>query len=477
MKRLVKIVVVLLVLAGLGAGGYWVYEHYFAKPPVTFRTTPVQRGEVLQTINATGTVEPQEVVDVGAQVAGEVLKFGKDVNGQDVDYRSVVSETTTLAWIDPSLYEADVKTATAQLGEAVANVGKAQADLLVMKAKFFQAEADWKRAQKLGPSDALAQSSYDSYEAAYMTASANVIEDEAVIKQCVASVDEAQAVLDKDKRTLSYCTIVSPVKGMIIDRRVTIGETVVSSLNTPSLFLIAKDLTHIQVWVSVNEADIGSIYPGQPVTFTCDERPGVEFKGTVGKVRYNATMSQNVVTYTVEVNADNSDGKLMPYLTAQVLFEVARHKDVLKVPSAALRWAPRPEMVAEEFRSQLSTGRRRGGAGAAGRGEVESGVAAESGVSAAKTMRSDRAAGQGGRQKGDGSRASNHGTLWVQDGQLVKPIRVRVGLKDDIMAEVESPDLKEDLEVVIDTQRQAPGDGVATTNPFAPQAPGGGRGR
>lgn len=464
MKTLLKIVVVLVVLAGVGAGGYWLYGHYLAKAPVAYRTTPVQRGEVLQTINATGTVEPEEAVDVGAQVAGEILSFGKDVDGKTVDFDSRVSESTTLALIDESLYQADVDTAKAMLAQAAANVVKAQADLLVMKAKLFQAEADWKRAQKLGPSDALAQSSYDSYQAAYMTASANVIEDDAVIKQCEAAVSAAQTSLDRAKRNLGYCTIVSPVKGVVIARRVNEGQTVVSSLNAPSLFLIAKDLTHIQVWVSVNEADIGSIFPGQTVTFKCDGVPGRDFTGKVDKIRLDATMSQNVVTYTVVVAADNSDGKLKPYLTANVFFEVARHKDVLKVPNAALRWAPRPEMIAEEYRNQSDTGRPRSNLAAS---SGEGSLAAERPASTAKLAKTSRS------NKGDGTRAKKHSTLWVQDGEFVKPIEVHLGLTDGLMTEVESPELKEDMEIVIDTQRQTSGSGAATTNPFAPQAPGG----
>ncbi len=472
MKKLIKIVLLLVVLAAVAAGGYWVYGKYFAAAPPSFRTTPVQRGEVLQTINATGTVEPEEAVDVGAQVAGVILSFGKDANGKTVDFDSVVSESTTLAMIDPSLYQADVDTANAMLAQAVANVGKARADLDVLKAKLFQADRDWTRAKKLGPSDALAQSSYDSYEAAYLSASASVTEGQAVIKQSDAAVAAAQTSLDRAKRNLGYCTIVSPVKGIVIARRVNAGQTVVSSLNAPSLFLIAKDLTHIQIWVSVNEADIGSIFPGQTVTFKCDGVLGREFTGKVDKIRLDATMSQNVVTYTVVVAADNSDGKLMPYLTASVFFEVARHKDVLKVPNAALRWAPRPEMVALEYRSQLATGGRRGIVTAAESGEAASSAAAGDSASAA---RSNKAAGQGKRPKGDGSQASHHGTLWVQDGLLVKPIKVRVGLTDGLVTEVESPDLKEDMEIVLDTQRPTSA-GAATTNPFAPTAPGGGRG-
>ena len=159
-----------------------------------------------------------------------------------------------------------------------------------------------------------------------------------------------RVLLFKGKRNFAYCTKIA-VKGVIIDRRVNIGQTVVSSLNAPSLFLIAKDLRRMQVWVSVNEADIGNIYPGQPVTFTVATYEGQTFKGEVGKIRLNATMTQNVVTYTVEVETDNSNGKLLPYLTANVNFETIRKDNVLQVANAALRWQPRPEQIAPEFRS------------------------------------------------------------------------------------------------------------------------------
>ena len=151
---------------------------------------------------------------------------------------------------------------------------------------------------------------------------------------------KSEATLNKAQRNLDFCTIKSPVKGVIIDRRVNIGQTVVSSLNAPSLFLIAKDLTRMQIWVAVNEADVGRIVPGAPVTFTCDTFPGREFKGTVGKIRLNATMTQNVVMYTVEVNTENPDKLLLPYLTANVRFVARQESNALLVPNAALRWTP-----------------------------------------------------------------------------------------------------------------------------------------
>jgi HlyD family secretion protein len=215
-------------------------------------------------------------------------------------------------------------------------------------------------------------------------------------------VAQAEAALKRARTNLGYCTIKSPVKGVIIDRRVNIGQTVVSSLNAPSLFLIAKDLTRLQVWAPVNEADIGHIHPGQPVTFTVDAYPGQVFTGEVGKVRLNATMTQNVVTYTVEVTTDNTSGKLLPYLTANLQFEVSRQHDVLLVPNAALRWYPQPQEVAPDVRAAQAT-RERGPHGTDGASE--------------------------GR--------STRGTVWVQDGQFVRPLVVKTGLSDGTMTAIQ----------------------------------------
>ena len=279
------------------------------EPAAHFATEKVTRGDLTAAISATGTVEPEDVIDVGAQVAGRIVFFGKDKNGREIDYGSEVEAGTVLAQIDDALYAADA-------AQARAAAVRAEADLGQLQAKLFQAKRDWERAQKLGPSDALSQSDYDAAKSAFDVAQANVAVGRAAIGQ-------AQAALRRAEQNLSYCTIKSPVKGVIIDRRVNIGQTVVSSLNAPSLFLLALDLKRMQVWVSVNEADIGSIHTGQPVSFTVDTYPGQVFRGEVGKIRLNATMTQNVVTYTVEVITDNSDGRLLPYLTANVQFELS----------------------------------------------------------------------------------------------------------------------------------------------------------
>ena len=436
MRMLLRIAIWVVVAAAGVAVAAGVYFHQRGDTEQKFRTTPVRRGTVVSTISATGTVEPEEVVDVGAQIAGQINSFGKDKDGKMIDYGSVVEVGTILAQIDDALYAAQLAQAQAQLVVDRASVTRAQADLEQMKAKLDQATRDWGRAQKLGPSDALSQEAYDGYKAAFEVAQANVASQEAVILFNQATVVHDEAAVQYAQTNVHYCTITSPVKGVIIDRRVNIGQTVVSSLSAPSLFLLARDLKRMQVWVSVNEADIGNIHPGQTVTFTVDAFPGQTFKGTVGKIRLNATMTQNVVTYTVEVVTDNSDGKLLPYLTANAQFDVARHENVLTVPNAALRWMPRPEEVAPDARQDSEETRTSPAAPAATAG------------------------------KGETSR----GRVWVPDGKYARPVRIRLGITDGVVTEVQGGQLEEGELVVIGAATAPSGDaGGAPTNPFTPQ--------
>lgn len=379
-----------------------------------FRTAEVERGDLDISISATGTIEPEEVVDVGAQVAGRIISFGTDEQGKVIDYGSEVKEGTILARIDEALYASDVAQARAALE-------RTQADLLQSQAKYAQAERDWTRAQKLGPSDALAHSSYDAYRAGFEAAKAGV-----AVSQ--ASVDQARATLARAEQNLGYCVIQSPVNGVIIDRRVNIGQTVVASLNAPSLFLIAKDLKRMQVWVAVNEADIGNIVPGQRTTFTVDAFPGQVFEGHVSKTRLNATMTQNVVTYTVEVFTDNSTGKLLPYLTANVSFEVAKKDNVLLVPNAALRWKPRPELIAND---KGANPRRTGG--------------------------------------------EDRGRLWLSGDAPLHAVSVRVGQSDGTLTEVEGEEIKEGMQVIIGEEQETAKPEQKTASPFTPQVIRGGR--
>ncbi len=418
MKNMITTVVILLIVA---ISGYWVWQHLAAasSQQVVFQTAPVKEGTLAATVSATGTLEPRDVVDVGAQVNGTIIAFGKDANGHTVNYDSPVNKGTVLARIDPSNYKAQVALARASLEEAQANVEVAQAKLEQYQAAYMDARADWLRAEKLGASGtALAITQYDAYKSTYDQAKANVALGQASLVQAQKAVDAAKATLNNAEITLAYCTITSPVKGVVIDRRVDIGETVASSFNTPSLFLLAKNLEKIQVWASVNEADIGRIKVGDPATFTVDAFPGRVFHGVVSQVRLNATMVQNVVTYTVVVDTDNPGGKLLPYLTAQTDFLVARRKNVLMVPNAALRWVP----LASEI------------------------------LPATKVPKA----------------VVNKGTIWVTAGRYVRPIQVTVGLANNYDTQIESPEIKPGMRVVIG-ERSRQRSVSSGTNPFLPQ--------
>ena len=380
-----------------------------AAPAVNFTTFAVKRGDVSTSIAATGTLEPLEVVDVGAQVAGRISVFGNDSQGKTVDYGSVVKEGALLAKIDDSVYAADLSVAKAETLSAAANLEQ-------MKAKLHQAEADWKRSEELYKSKLISDSDYDTAKANYEVARANVSVADSGIAQ-------AKADLEKAQRNLDFCTINSPVSGVIIDRRVNIGQTVVASLNAPSLFLIARDLTKMQIWAAVNEADVGRIKVGMPVIFTVDAFPGREFQGVVGKVRLNATMTQNVVLYTVEINVDNQDRVLLPYLTASVHFQLDRATNTLLVPNAALRWSPSSidEVLPEARQKKLPP--------------------------ANDEQNSPR-------------------TLWVKSGAFVEPVEVVAGLSDGENTAITGDNLHEGDEVVTAESALSAAD---LKNPFLPK--------
>lgn len=427
-----KAIIVGIVLVAVASLGGW-YLHGAGRQVSSFRTVTIKRGDLLATISATGTVEPEEVVDIGAQVAGQIASLGSDPRdkAKSIDYGTPVEEGTVLARIDDALYRWDVETAAAQLAQAKANVQRSEADLKQMRAKMNQARNDFDRAKRLTMSNAMAAADYDMYDANFNATSATVAVGEAAIEQAKATLAQSEAAYQRARQNLGYCTIKSPVKGVIVDRRVNVGQTVVSSLNAPSLFLIAKDLRRLQVWASVNEADIGQIHPGQNVSFTVDAFAGEVFRGEVSQIRLNATMTQNVVTYTVVVTTDNSNSKLLPYMTANLQFEVNKRHDVWTVPNAALRWWPQLGQVAPDSRDDFI-----------------------------RLSRRKEKAGDEGRD------SSSRGVIWIQDESFVRPVKVRVGLSDGVQTEVDG-DLTATAEVVVGEMRQA--NGSETTNPFAPQ--------
>lgn len=341
---------------------------------IEYRTVRIERRSLVTTISATGTLEPSEIIDVGAQVAGRVMEFGIDPDtGAHLDYGSRVTKGMVLARIDPSVYEVEVaiaeaqsKRALAQLAQAIAQQKESQsallksdAELLQQRSKFERVEREWQRTQLLSKSNTISATEFDSVRSDYESLQAAVTVAKAAIEQsrsrvesqraaisaAEAEAENSQAVLKRAKTTLAYCSIVSPIDGIIIDRRVNQGQTVVASLSTPSLFLLATDLRQLEIWVSVNEADIGQIQPKMPVRFTVDSLPERIFNGAVKQVRLNATMSQNVVTYTVVVSVANDSERLIPYLTANVDFIVDERADAMCVPAAALRFCPNESQV------------------------------------------------------------------------------------------------------------------------------------
>ena len=443
-KWITRLIVVIVVLGAVGTATAW-YLRRGNGQSVTFETAKVTRGNLLVTIGASGTLEPEEVVDVGAQISGRILSFGKGTDGKTVDYGSGVAQDAVVARIDDSLYQADAAQAEAQVASAKAGVQRAEADLGQLKAKLLCAQRDWERAKRLGPSEALAQAAYDAYESAYETAKANVAVGEAAILQAKASLTQAEKSLWRAQRNLEYCTITSPIKGMVIDRRVSVGQTVTAGMETPSLFLIAKDLGRMQVWVSVNEADIARVYPGQPVTFTVDALPDEKFQGQVYRIRPNASMTQNVVTFTVEIATDNSAGRLRPYLTASVRFEVDHRANVLRVPTSALSWTPAVDQVAPEYRQ----------------GPPGSQTSVPSPLPAEAPPASQPAAGKG----------MAPAVLWIVQGQYVRPIPVLSGLSDGTNVEVNGQGLAEGMDVVTGTQTGSSATQGDVTNPFTPKPP------
>lgn len=442
MKIHLKRTLYLILLAG--GGGALLFSFLTPKQTdsASYHTAAVKKGDIQVTIGATGTVEPEELVDVGAQVAGKIVSFGRDSAGKPVDYGSEIEEGMVLAQIDEALYAADVAQAEGQLAMAKAGLERAEADVVQLQAKLDQAERDWSRARKLGPSEALSQAAYDAALSACEVSRASLAVGKAAVSQAKSSVAQSTAAYRKARQSHEYCTIRSPVKGIVIDRRVNIGQTVVASLNAPSLFLIAKDLRRLQIWVAVNEADIGSIRCDQPVVFTADAFPGETFEGRVGKIRLNANMTQNVVSYIVEVNTDNSDGKLLPYLSANVRFIVDEHRQVLMVPKAALKWAPKQALAAGH-----------------GPGKAEAVIPT----------------GPAGSSSSSGEACM--GVVWVSESGSVRPVRVRVGLSDGSWTEIQGEGIREGVSVVVGERMAAAAkDSDGLVNPFAPKLMGRGGG-
>jgi HlyD family secretion protein len=307
--------VVAAVLTGVG---YWFWSSS-GVPVTTYKTVPVDRGPISAVVTATGTVNPVITVQVGSQVSGIITKLF-------VDFNSVVKAGQVVALIDPEPFKAKVDQARANLKTAESNLFKAKTDLA-------QRKLDLDRMKELRPQDFVAQADLDNAQTNYQDALAQIDFSRAAVDQAAAAL--ASAALD-----LKHCTIYSPVDGIVVSRNVDVGQTVAASLQAPTLFLIAQDLTHMQVDTNVSEADIGGVADGKEAEFTVDAYPSQPFRGRVVQVRNAPISIQNVVTYDVVIGVDNRELKLKPGMTANVSIVTLRKDAVLRVPNATLRFKP-----------------------------------------------------------------------------------------------------------------------------------------
>lgn len=335
-----------------GAVAAWYATADSSEEAVSFRKVKVAQGDFVLKVQATGTLEPVELVDVGAQVTGEILEFGTDVAGNRIDFGSEVKKGQLLARIDDELVKLNVERAGASVKQAEASLKQAEANVEQARVSKNKADRDLERAKKLGVGDALSQMDYDQYVTAAENAEAQLTSALAQVETAKAQLESARVQLKSEQRNEKYTRITSPVDGTVVVRQVNVGQTVVSSMNASTLFLVARDLSKMQIWTSVNEADIAKVQPGQLVRYTVDALPNETFTGTVNKIRPNATMSSNVVTYIVEVDIDNPDRKLLPYMSANANFIVKEVKDALLVPDAAFDFRPTPDQIAEGSRKR-----------------------------------------------------------------------------------------------------------------------------
>src|SRR5437867_7905321 len=305
-------------------------------------TAKVERGEIHDVVEATVMINAVITVQVGSQVSGTISKLY-------VDFNSRVRKGDIVALIDPALFKGALLQARADLENAKANLVAARANLEKAKASWVQTKADYDRTAGLFKDGILSQQQLDLAKANYDSANATVGAAAANVTQAEAQASQKDAAVTVAQTNLNYTVIRSPIDGTVVARNVDVGQTVAASLQAPTIFTIAQDLTKMRVYAKTDESDVGSIRAGQPVSFKVDAFPKDRFEGVVSQVRMNATVVQNVVTYDTVIEFENRDLKLFPGMTAYVTIPVASARNVLKVPNAALRY--RPPVGAEEIRA------------------------------------------------------------------------------------------------------------------------------
>jgi len=436
-KKYIIPIVILFIVASIG--GVLVYRFIGQKGSnQKFRTMKVERGEITSIVTATGTINPVITVLVGSQVSGTIKALYADFNSR-------VKEGEVIAQIDPAIFEAQVEQAKANVAIALANLSNAKANLQNIQANLVKAEvavSDMKktldRNMQLMKMNAIAQAALDTAQANYDSAVAQREATKAQLEVAKSQIESANAQIEHSKAALKlaetnlrYTTIRSPVNGIVISRNVDVGQTVAASLQAPTLFTIAKDLTQMQVDTNFSEADIGRIEKEQEATFTIDAYPERTFRGRVSEIRNAPLTVQNVVTYDVVIQVDNKDLKLKPGMTANVTILVAHREGVLKIPNAALRF--RPEFAKRE--------------GAWSKKKEESPLAGRTSLTEANQGKPSR--------------------VWVLSPEG-KPflISVVLGITDGSFSEVVSGDLKEGMELIVEETSKKKGQSQGTPSPF-----------
>jgi HlyD family secretion protein len=478
-KRRLFVIVTVLCLVTVGGGGY-LYARALASRQV-YRTAPVTRGPLASAVSATGTLNAVITVQVGSQVSGQVKEMF-------VDFNSVVTKGQVIARINPDLFEAQVNQAKAQLDAAQAMVlnqqaviEKTRADLESARAALASAHAQTLKSQvavvdgkrNLGRQHDLrtrsliaqadedaAQVQYDSagaqYEssaaqeraagAALRSAEGQLKVADTLLKNLEAQVAQNEANLTQSKLSLGYTVIRAPVDGVVVARNVDIGQTVAASLQAPVLFVIAQDLSKMQVDTNVDEADVGRVQVGQQATFTVDAFPGRTFSGAITQVRKAAQILQNVVTYDVVVSAANPDLKLLPGMTANIKVVTDQRESVLQLPNAALRFRP-PGVEADTPRNSSEAPR-----GPAATAESRPGGDRRT-PSEARPGGGNRAAADGAPRRG----AGQPGRVWMIGGDgKPRSVAVQLGISDGTRSEVLAGPLTEQSQVIVSTG--GPGD-------------------
>ena len=407
-------------------------------------TAPVERGDIADVVGATGVLQAVTTVQVGSQVSGTIKELLADFN-------STVRKGEVIARLDPALFQARV-------AQARANLVSARADVERARATVVDANQKYERAQALSKQDLVPASDLESAKATYDGARAQLLANEAAVSQSEAALNQAQV-------DLGHTVITAPIDGVVLARNVDVGQTVAASLQAPVLFVIANDLTRMQVNASIDEADIGRVKAGQEVTFRVDAFPDETFRGRLEQVRLQPVTVQNVVTYNTIVAVDNKGQRLMPGMTATVSVIVDERKNALRLPAAALRFRP------EGFEERTGAGARAERSAPAGRAS-RTGSNGPAGVVSAGGGGSgsgERASRIEGREKGPG----RPGLVFIQgeDGRP-QPTRVRLGISDGRFVEV-LEGLEEGATVVTGVEEagrpRTPGPSPSgANNPFQP---------